>query len=707
MKYINSDLYWSKVKIRDIAETVGTPFYLYNYNVIKKKFKSVENAFKSVKHILCYALKANSNFSILKMIAGWGYGAEVVSGGELFFALRAGFNPEKIVFSGSGKTEEEIKSGIENNILLFNTESWDEILLINKTAKRSKKLQKILIRVNPDINPGTHPYITTGLKGEKFGIEWKKAEKIFEKTKSLPNIKIAGIHIHLGSQITKKEPFINCSDFIRKFIKTLESSGIELQYINIGGGLGIDYECDFNIFGKKARSKEKSIIAKHWADAFISNNIFNGKIFITEPGRFVMAEGGMIVTKVLYKKRSFNKNFYIVDAGMNDFIRPSLYNAHHNIVPLKKGVEKQLKADVVGPLCESSDFFAKNRNLPIFKKGDLLAILSTGAYGMSLSSNYNSRLKLPEIIIKNDKASVIRNRETKHDLLKNQPAEKIWLNLKRKTHPIKEIKFSKFSATGNDFIIIDNRKNIFKGINLKRLFSTICRRKTSIGADGVILISKRNEKCYITFYNPDGSVAECCGNGLRAVSVYLKRHKILGTEQSVETADGIHEIELGENNPKVRMNISKKSFKERILNIENKKIKGYIIHSGVPHFVIFAKDIEDPKLMDTGKKIRYDKEFRPNGTNVDFVRRENLRKISVRTYERGVEAETLSCGTGAAASAYISRKILNMKLPIKVITKGGILTVSEEKNKVFLSGEVKEIYSGVFDLQLFCKKKVP
>ncbi len=276
------------------------------------------------------------------------------------------------------------------------------------------------------------------------------------------------------------------------------------------------------------------------------------------------------------------------------------------------------------------------------------------------------------------------------------------LNFTKKTNTrkfIKEITFSKFSATGNDFIIIDNRANILKGINIKKLSRTICRRKTSIGADGVILIGNNNEKYYITFYNPDGSIAECCGNGLRAASVYLKKHITSGSEQTLESVDGTHEICLKKNIPKVRMNILKNSFKERILNIENSKIKGYIINSGVPHFVIFEKNINKPELMSIGKKIRYNKKLAPNGTNVNFVKKENSRKITVRTYERGVEAETLSCGTGAVASAYISRKILNLRFPIKVVTKGGELTVSEDKDKMFLSGDVKEIYDGIFDLQ--------
>ena len=355
MNYINGDLFWGKVKVSDIADMAGTPFYLYNHDVLKSEFKKIETALKKIDNIICYAVKANLNLTILKMIAEWGYGAEVVSGGELFLALKAGFKTEQIVFSGAGKSIEEIEYAVKNNILLFNAESWDEIILINKIAKKNKKDQNISVRINPDINPETHPYITTGLKGGKFGIEWKKLADIFDRSRSLSNIKIKGIHIHIGSQISKKEPFIMFAEFIKKITKIAALKGIRLQYINVGGGIGFDYENDFI----KNKNRENFITPKKWADIFISHDTSKGKTFITEPGRFVTAKAGILVTKLLYKKKSFGKNFYIVDAGMNDFMRPSLYNAHHNIIPLKKRSGKQIKVDVVGPICETGDFFDK------------------------------------------------------------------------------------------------------------------------------------------------------------------------------------------------------------------------------------------------------------------------------------------------------------------------------------------------------------
>jgi len=309
VKYIDGDLHWGKVKISDIAQLVGTPFYLYNYDVIRNEFKKVKDSLKNINHIICYAVKANLNFTILQMIAKWGYGAEVVSGGELFLALKAGFNPEKIVFSGAGKSTDEIDYAIKNNILLLNTESWDEVRIIDKIAKENGKIQNISIRINPDIDPETHPYITTGVKGGKFGIEWKKIPDIFKKSKLLSNIKVKGIQIHIGSQISKEEPFIILAEFIKKVTKISVSSKIDLKYINIGGGLGFNYENDFKINNKR----DDFITAKKWADIFMSRKVWKDKILITEPGRFVTAKGGILVTKILYKKKSFGKNFYIVD----------------------------------------------------------------------------------------------------------------------------------------------------------------------------------------------------------------------------------------------------------------------------------------------------------------------------------------------------------------------------------------------------------
>ncbi len=701
LKYINDELHWGKVKISDAADTVNTPFYIYNYNIIKSKFKNIERAFKDRHHLICYALKANTNLHILKLIADWGYGTEVVSYGELYLALRAGFKPETIVFSGAGKTVEEIEYAVKNDILLFNAENLNEIKAINSAAKKYGRVQSILIRINPDIDPDTHHSIATGIKGAKFGIEWKKLPDVFSRAKKLSYVKIEGIHIHLGSQITAKEPFVKCAEYIKSCVETAKSFGINVKYINIGGGLGINYENDLPA---SERSKNKNEMTPgEWVNIFLSNSYIKNKTIIVEPGRYVLAEGGMLVTKVLYKKKSFGKTFYIVDAGMNDFSRPLLYDAYHNIVPLKKKTGKKTPADVVGPLCETGDFFAKERPLPSLRDGDLLTVLTTGAYGSSLSSNYNSRLRLPEIIIKNDTIAQLKYREPLNELTKNQPANLKWHKLTgKKTGQIKlsnTLPFSKYSATGNDFIIIDNREAILAGLPIKKMFSHMCKRKLSIGADRIIVINKDGKYYNVSFYNADGSLAESCGNGLRAAGVYIANNiKPIAVSINIETIDGMHEFFINNGQPTIGINIKRESFKEQTLTIENINIKGYIISSGVPHYVIIEDDFDSPEFAAFARKIRYSSYFEPDGTNVNIMKKTARNKIMVRTYERGVENETFSCGTGAAACYYTGKKIMNLKSPVSVMTKGGELQIHETGRKIYLSGSVREIYKGTYEL---------
>ncbi|MFC1558052.1 diaminopimelate decarboxylase [candidate division KSB1 bacterium] len=701
LKYIDDELHWGRVKISDVVNTVNTPLYIYNYNIIKSKFKNVERAFRDKHHLICYALKANTNLHILKLIADWDYGTEVVSYGELYLALMAGFKPDTIVFSGAGKTAEEIEYAVRNNILLFNVENWNEIKTINSIAGKYRRVQSISLRINPDIDPDTHPSIATGIRGAKFGIEWKKLPDVFMRAKKLSNVKIKGIHIHLGSQITTKEPFIKCAEHIQSCVETAESFGINIKYINIGGGLGVNYENDLPL-AEKLRNKNV-ITPGEWINIFLSNSHVKDKTVIVEPGRYVLAEGGMLITKVLYKKKSFGKTFYIVDAGMNDFSRPLLYDAYHNIAPLKKKTGRKTPADVVGPLCETGDYFAKDRPLPSLRNSDLLAVLTAGAYGSSLSSNYNSRLRLPEIIIKNDTIAQLKYRETLHDLTKNQPVNLEWFKITGKktlqSKPSHTISFSKYSATGNDFIILDNREAILTALPIKKMFSHMCQRKLSIGADGIIVINKDEKYYNVSFYNADGSLAESCGNGLRAAGVYIA-DKIQSTAGSmqIETIDGKHEFLINNGLPTIGINVNRESFKEQTLTIENRIIKGYIINSGVPHYVIIKDDFDNSEFTVLARKIRYSSYFKPDGTNVNIMKKTARNTIMVRTYERGVEDETLSCGTGATACYYTGKKIMNLKSPVSVITKGGELQIFEKRGKIYLSGSVREIYKGTYEL---------
>lgn len=406
-QYKNSELYAENVPVRRISEKTGTPVYIYSYDTLTKHYRAFEEAFNGYPHIICFALKANSNLVVLKLLAREGCGADVVSGGELFFALKSGIPAGKIVYAGVGKTEEEIAYALKSRILMFNVESPDELAVIDRIAGELKVKAPIALRVNPDINASTHPYISTGLKKHKFGIPIEKALEYYTLACKLRNVKVVGIHKHIGSQITKVAPFADALKKVLSLAKDLRALGIEIKHLDIGGGLGIPYN-----------NEEGLPQPKDLAMAIIPLVKLYDFTLILEPGRAITGNAGILVTKVLYLKQQVKKNFVIVDAGMNDLIRPSLYDAYHQIHPVKKNNRSRIPVDVVGPICESGDFFARERKMNRPRQGDLLAIMSAGAYGFSMSSNYNGRRKAAEVLVKGSDFFVIRERETFNDLIK-------------------------------------------------------------------------------------------------------------------------------------------------------------------------------------------------------------------------------------------------------------------------------------------------
>jgi diaminopimelate decarboxylase len=357
-------------------------------------------------------VKANSNLALLKALVDKGAGLDIVSGGELFRALKAGCPAKKIVYASVGKTDKEIEEAIRRGILFFNVESMPELENINRIAKKLHKIANVAIRINPDVEPKTHKYITTGKITNKFGIDFNNARKILTLRSSLANVNISGLHIHIGSQITESDPYVAAISKMVSFVEELRMRDIWIEYLNIGGGLGIIY------------NKETPQTAENYAKKVLPLLRKVGLKVIMEPGRFIVGNAGILVVKVLYIKSTPKKKFVIVDGGMNDLIRPALYEAYHNIVPLRvskcQGVKVSEKIDVVGPICESGDFFAKERILPKVKEGDYLAVMSAGAYGFSMSSNYNSRRRAEEVMVVKDRAFVIRKRETFDELIRNE-----------------------------------------------------------------------------------------------------------------------------------------------------------------------------------------------------------------------------------------------------------------------------------------------
>jgi diaminopimelate decarboxylase len=407
LRFRNDDLYIERAKISDIAKKFGTASYIYSKNKIIENFNSYRRALGKKDGIICFACKTNSNASVLKILSGIGAGADTTSGGEIYRCLKAGFEPSKIVYAGVGKTSEEIEFALKSGILMFNVESLEELDAIDAKAGRLKTKAKIAFRINPDVDPDTQSHIVTGKKGTKFGIAYENAVAAYLYAKKKKNIIISGIHSHIGSQILDIAPFALAAKKIKAIVDSLEKAGINLQYINSGGGLGIQY-CK----AQKSPSKKALI------DSVAS--LYKDKKFIFEPGRSIIADAGYLLCKVIYRKTSGAKSFLITDAGMNDLIRPSFYDAYHEIMPVKKTFAKKVKTDVVGPICESSDFMGKDRMLPVLKQGEYLLITCAGAYGAAMSSQYNSRPLLPEILADGNKAELIRKRAGYKDLLLNE-----------------------------------------------------------------------------------------------------------------------------------------------------------------------------------------------------------------------------------------------------------------------------------------------
>ena len=404
-EYKNGELYCEEVPIKKILEDVGTPVYIYSAKTIRRHYKVFEKSFSNIDHLICYSVKANSNIAIISLLKQLGSGADIVSVGELKRALKAGIDPKKIVFSGVGKTPEEIEFALRADILMFNVESLEELETLGEIAKKLEKKAPFALRINPDIDPQTHPYIATGIKRSKFGIPEEFVIEAYKKAKENPYLYPIGIDAHIGSQITSISPFVSALSRLKKIWEELINLGFELKYLDIGGGLGIVYK------------NEEPPLPQEYADAIIKEGKDLKATIILEPGRVIVGNAGILVTKVLYTKENILKKFVIVDAAMNDLIRPAFYQAYHKIIPVEEKYEEFEVVDVVGPICESSDFFAKERKLPKVKKGDFLAIMSAGAYGFVMSSNYNSRPRPPEVLVDEDKYYIIRKRETIEDLL--------------------------------------------------------------------------------------------------------------------------------------------------------------------------------------------------------------------------------------------------------------------------------------------------
>ncbi|MBF0624765.1 MAG: diaminopimelate decarboxylase [Magnetococcales bacterium] len=408
--YLGDRLHCEETGLDRIAEAVGTPFYCYSERTILRHLEAFERAFQEVDHRICYSVKANGNLAVLDTLVRGGAGLDIVSGGELERARRVGCPGDRIVFSGVGKTAVEINAALDHGLLMFNVESLPELHRINTVAGVTGRVAPVALRINPDVDPRTHPHISTGLRRNKFGIPHGQALEVYRLAMGLPHVQVVGLDCHIGSQLTELEPFVDALRRVKGLLGALREAGIPIRYLDLGGGLGIPYGQ-----GEAPPSPEQL------ARALLAELQGLELAIILEPGRAIVGNAGVLVARVIYSKEGEEKRFVITDAGMNDLLRPSLYSAYHTILPVERHFDREeAVADVVGPICESGDFLARDRLLPVFREGDLLAVRSAGAYGFSMSSNYNTRPRAAEVMVRGEHFAVVRRRETLDQLLENE-----------------------------------------------------------------------------------------------------------------------------------------------------------------------------------------------------------------------------------------------------------------------------------------------
>jgi len=407
--YSQDDYYCDQIALADLARRVGTPAYVYSGTAILENYRAYTEAFGDLLHTVCYAVKANSSIGVLGLLAKAGAGFDIVSGGELFRVLQAGGDPARVVFSGVGKTRDEVEYALQNGIHSFNCESESELALIDAMATRRGVHAGFSIRVNPDVDASTHPYISTGLSQHKFGIAIAEAAAVYERSRGLRSLAAEGVSCHIGSQILDPRPLLEAVDRVLALARGLRDRGHPIRHLDLGGGLGVAYH-----------DGEKAPEIRAYIECLGGRVRESGLSVMVEPGRSIVGPAGVLLTRVLYRKKNGAKEFIVVDAAMNDLIRPALYRAHHDIVPLRRSDLPPVTADVVGPVCETGDFLARDRQMANVMPGDYLAVCTTGAYGFVQSSNYNSRPRAPEVLVEGETWRVIRERETYQDLVRGE-----------------------------------------------------------------------------------------------------------------------------------------------------------------------------------------------------------------------------------------------------------------------------------------------
>lgn len=695
--YVNGEMHMEQVRLEDIAREVGTPVFVYSHQALLNAWQAAHSAFAEVDPVICFAVKSNTSRAVMATLASLGAGADIVSGGEMRRALMAGVAASKIVYSGVGKTEAEIEAALKAGIMMINVESPAELDMINETAGRLSLKAPVAFRVNPDVDAKTHPKMTTGLATNKFGLTVEHAFNEYKRAASMEHIEITGISCHIGSQLLELAPFVDAAKRIAALVERLQLSGIRLEYVDLGGGLGITYK------------DEQPPSWRDYANAIMPIIKPLGMRLVLEPGRSIVGNAGVLLTKVLITKQSPMKKFVVTDAAMNDLVRPSMYDSYHDIKPLSMTLEVAPEAvDVVGPICETGDVMARNRELLPVESGSFLAIMSAGAYGFSMSSNYNSRPRAAEVMVKGGQWQVVNPRQHLEDLCGDELLP-LWLKEGEDSlSMLGGLGFHKMSGAGNDFILLDNRHTRLPVPLLRELAARICPRALGVGADGLIALRNATEAENKSgridfawdFINADGSLAEMCGNGARCAARLAYDLGLAGDDMLFATVAGpIRAYILGD---EIRVALTPPHGLYFDVSVqasgENFCLMG--ANTGVPHTVVMCDNINEVPVDKWGRMLRYHPQFGPAGTNVNFAQLVDD-MLMVRTYERGVEAETLACGTGSVASALTMAVRHNLPSPVKVKVKSGeVLKVYFEMDingafrDVMLEGPARYIYSG-------------
>lgn len=706
-----NELYAEAVSVRQIADTYGTPTYVYSTSTLKRHYFAFANplldALRDEQGFqICYAVKANSNVTILQRLAQWGSGFDVVSKGELQRVLAAGGQASRTIFSGVGKSAGEIQFALEQGIECINLESASEMRRVADIANTLGIQAPVAVRVNPDVDANTHPYISTGLKENKFGVDMSAAESLCQRIHDHPDLKLLGIGCHIGSQLLSVAPFVEALNRVLRLFKTLLDRGMSLTHLDLGGGLGVPYD------------NEVPPSPKAYVDALIqalqAANLPKYPKLMFEPGRAIAANAGILVTRVEYIKKTPTKNFIVVDAAMNDLLRPSLYAAWQAIVPVVRDTSLDMvTGDVVGPVCETGDFLGKERTLPV-AEGSLLAVRTAGAYGFTMSSNYNTRNRAAEVLVDENQLTLIRQRETFADQIRGESFQQ-------------SIAFTKMQGLGNDFLVVDSFTQSFAPQKTDiQLWSD---RRLGIGFDQLLWLSPASDPVHTAKYrifNADGEEAYQCGNGARCAGRFLVDHGFVSGERGISLemmrglpiritrqAGSVYAVDMGA----PIFDYARLPFEASALSLVNPAagtcpdvfehevagigLRFSVVSMGNPHAVIVVDElgktlesISQETIATWGRALQQHPCF-PEQVNVGLVERVSKKAIRLRVFERGA-GETLACGTGACAAVVLGQRAGWLGQHVAVSQPGGDCEVSWQGgvSSVMLTGPAETVFNG-------------